>query len=73
MADLKINISVIILNKLDLILYLKDKDHFDVWQKTIRFCKAILLPLKINTLKKRQSDIELKKCNYIVFINTSVT
>ena len=30
MADLKINISVIILNKLDLILYLKDKDHFDV-------------------------------------------
>ena len=30
MADIKINISVIILNKLDLILYLKDKDHFDV-------------------------------------------
>ena len=30
MADLKINISVIILNKLDLIFYLKDKDNFDV-------------------------------------------
>ena len=49
MADLKINISVIILNKLDLILYLKDKDNFDVWQKTIKFCKAIIIPLKINT------------------------
>ena len=30
--------------------------HVDVWQKPTQYCKAIILQLKINTLKKEDKE-----------------
>ena len=35
--------------------------HVDVWQKPIKYCKAIILQLKINVLKYINEYIKKKK------------
>ena len=37
--------------------------HVDVWQKPTQYCKAIILQLEINTLKKKKEDKEKPKQN----------
>ena len=36
--------------------------HVDVWQKPIQYCKAIILPLKINKLRENK---QTKKTVYL--------
>ena len=36
--------------------------HVDVWQKPIQYCKAIILQLKINNLKKINASLPCVQC-----------
>ena len=47
--------------------------HVDIWQKPTQFCKAIILLLKINTLRKNTDFYKsLKKMKHKVFKNISL-
>ena len=35
--------------------------HVDVWQKPTQYCKAIILQLKINKLKKKEKTEDTRK------------
>ena len=37
--------------------------HVDVWQKPTQHCKAIILQVKVNTLKKKTETFMLKNLN----------
>ena len=36
--------------------------HVDVWKKPTQYCKAIILQLKINKLKKKKTEDTRKLC-----------